>query len=175
MQKRRTAAGSLESTCSAWRTCAAATASPDKRSKRSSHKSVGSGHASGEALQLKRKCWTQRQRRSTKVYPPAVPGGGRVMHTWQLKRGQSPCNGRESQGTEWQKGRWPERIQRKGYTSGAGNCKSGEGEERMVREQRRGFRCAGGPEPRRRPRAETLSAGYGARAHSQATDACERT
>jgi hypothetical protein len=43
-------------------------------------------------LQLKRKCWTQRQRRSTKVYPPAVPGGGRVMQTWQLERGQSPLN-----------------------------------------------------------------------------------
>jgi hypothetical protein len=47
---------------------------------------------------------------------------------------------------------------------------------RMETAQRRGLRCPGGPEPRRGPQAETLSAaGYGARAHSQATDACERT
>jgi hypothetical protein len=41
----------------------------NKRSKRSSHISVGSGQP-GEALQLKRKCWMQRQRHST---PACVP------------------------------------------------------------------------------------------------------
>jgi hypothetical protein len=55
MQKRRTSAGSKELTCSAWCTCAAATVSPDKRSKGASHKSVGSGQSGGEALQLKKK------------------------------------------------------------------------------------------------------------------------
>jgi hypothetical protein len=81
MQKRQTSAGLKESTGSAWRTREATKASPDKISKTSSHKSVGSGQAGGEALQLKRKCWTQRQRRSTKVYPPAVFGGGGVTQT----------------------------------------------------------------------------------------------
>jgi hypothetical protein len=76
------------------------TVSPDKRSMRSSNKSVGSGQAGGEALQLKRKCWTLRQQYSTKVYPPAVFGCGRVMQTWKFSRGQSPCSGKESQGTE---------------------------------------------------------------------------
>jgi hypothetical protein len=42
MQKRRTSTRLKESTCSARRTRSAATVSPDKRSKRSSHKSVGS-------------------------------------------------------------------------------------------------------------------------------------
>jgi hypothetical protein len=99
MQNRRTSAGLKESTCSAWRTRVAVTVSPDKRFKRSSHKSVDPGNRR-EALQLQRRCWPQRQRRSTTVYPPAVCGGARVMQTWQLERGQSPCSGMEFQGTE---------------------------------------------------------------------------
>jgi hypothetical protein len=44
--------------------------------------------------------------------------------------------------------------------------KRGRGGEIMEREQRRGLRCTGRPEPRRRPRPETLSkAGPGARAY----------
>jgi hypothetical protein len=45
------------------------------------------------------KCWTQRQQRSTKAYPPAVAVGSRVQ-TWRLERGQNPCNGGKSHGTE---------------------------------------------------------------------------
>jgi hypothetical protein len=45
----------------------------------------------------------------------------------------------------------------------------------MSRECRRGLIWAGGPGPRRRPRAETFSAaGYGARAASQAEEVCDR-
>jgi hypothetical protein len=53
--------------------------------------------------------------------PPSSICGGRLMQTWQAEQAQSPCNGRESQSTQGQKGRWPERTQRKVYTSGAGN------------------------------------------------------
>jgi hypothetical protein len=97
------------------------------------------------------------------------------MGTSQFGRGHNPCTGTESQSTEWQKGSLPDRTQRTGNTTAVLECRSGNEGEHMSRERPRGLMWAGGPGPRRHPRAETFTAaGYGARAASQAEEVCER-
>jgi hypothetical protein len=61
------------------------------------------------------------------------------MGTSQFGRGHKPCTGTESQSTEWQNGSLPERTQRKGNTTAALECRSGNGGEHMSRELPRGL------------------------------------
>jgi hypothetical protein len=76
-QKWRIAAASMDSTCRTRRSMQPWHHRP-ARAMISNHESVGSLQPGGEALQLNRKPWPQRQWRSTKMFPLAMAIGCRV-------------------------------------------------------------------------------------------------
>jgi hypothetical protein len=139
-------------------------------------RSIGSGQRKGKALLLNRKCCTERQQRSTRVYPLRSVRRQRSDANLTVQARTEDMNGQEVPRHEVTEREVASRTYRNRSTTAYLYCRSCHGRQWRNRVCQRGLRCTGGPGLLQQwTRAEMLAeAGYGARESSQVEEACER-